>query len=109
MFLWSQNNGRSIFGVIRVLVSVLIFNKYLVELTCKILMSAELELLKEQKVVRALSALQRARSLRNTRRTIGVSGICQHISDVDGDWLENWTDTQNAPANNEADKDTVSE
>ncbi len=70
----------------------------------KILMSAKLEVLREQKVVRAAKALQRARSLRNARRTIGVSGILEHIEDVDGDWLENWTDTQNTPANNEADK-----
>ncbi len=48
--------------------------------------------------------VQRARSLRNARRTLGVSGICEHIEDVDGDWLENWTDTQNTPANDEADK-----
>jgi hypothetical protein len=65
----------------------------------KILMSAFLEVLKEQKVVRVQLALQRARSLRNTRRTIGVSGIKMHIEDVDGDWLENWTQEQNTPAN----------
>ncbi len=73
----------------------------------KILMSAKSEILREQKVVRAVKALQRARSLRNTRITIGVSGICEHIEDVDGDWLESWTDTPNTPANDEAEKDAL--
>lgn len=74
----------------------------------KILMSAKSEVLREQKVVRAAKALQRARSLRNTRRTIGVSGIIEHIEDVDGDWLENWTDTPNTLLEDEADKGALS-
>jgi hypothetical protein len=61
-------------------------------------MSAKLEVLREQKVARVAKALQKARSLRNTR------SIIEHIEDVDGDWLENWTDTQNTLANDEADK-----
>jgi hypothetical protein len=76
----------------------------------KILMSAKSEVLREQKVVRAAKALQRARSLRNTRRTIGVSGIIEHIEhieDVDGDWLENWTDTPNTLLEDEADKSAL--
>lgn len=56
-------------------------------------MSAKSEVLREQKVVRAAKALQKARSLRNTRRTIGVGGIIEHIEDVDGDWSENWTES----------------
>jgi uncharacterized damage-inducible protein DinB len=74
----------------------------------KILMSAKSEVLREQKVVRAAKALQRARSLRNTRRTIGVSGIIEHIEDVDGDWLEKWTDTPNTLLEDEADKGALS-
>lgn len=48
-------------------------------------MTARLEILKEKK-------LDRARVLRRTRRDLGVDGICQHISNVDGDWIENWSD-----------------
>jgi hypothetical protein len=73
----------------------------------KILMSGKSEVLREQRFVRASKALQRARSLRCTRRTIGIDGICQHIEDVDGDWLENWTDTENIPINDEADALTL--
>lgn len=73
----------------------------------KILMSGKSEVLREQRFVRASKALQRARSLRSTRRTNGIDGICQHIEDVDGDWLENWTDTENIPINDEADALTL--
>ena len=36
------------------------------------------------------AALERVRALRNTIKEVGVDGICQHIEDVDGDWLEKW-------------------
>ncbi len=35
-------------------------------------------------------ALQRVRALRKTRKQFGVNGIHQHITDVEGDWLEMW-------------------
>lgn len=70
-------------------------------------MSVNLDLLREQKILRALEALQRARSLRHSRGTAGVDGICQHIEDVDGDWLENWTDTEDTLVNDEIDKDDL--
>lgn len=55
-------------------------------------MTAQLEMLREKKLDRARKALERARALRRTRRDFGVDGICQHIADVDGDWIENWSD-----------------
>jgi len=36
-------------------------------------------------------ALQRARELRKARQLYGVNAIYQFVSDVDGDWLENWS------------------
>ena len=36
-------------------------------------------------------ALQRARDLRRAYRKYGVNAIYQFVSDVDGDWLENWS------------------
>ena len=55
-------------------------------------MAAQLETSREQRVARAREALQRARSLRATRRAIGVDGICQHVAGVDSNWLENWSE-----------------
>ena len=55
-------------------------------------MTAQLEILREKKIARAREALERARALRSTRRDFGVDGICQHIADVDGDWIETWLD-----------------
>ena len=71
----------------------------------KILMSTpKLEILKEQKISRARKALERARNLRRSRSAMGVNGICQHINDVDGDWLEDWTDTEEVATNIEIHK-----
>lgn len=87
--------------VINCLISVIL----LLVLIDKILMStANLELLKEQKISRARKALERARNLRLSRGAMGVNGICQHINDVDGDWLEDWTDTEDAATNIETHK-----
>lgn len=47
----------------------------------------------EEKITRAREALQRARELKRSRRAMGVDGIRQFVKDVDGDWLDNWTDT----------------
>jgi hypothetical protein len=55
-------------------------------------MSAEFEPVISENVVRLREALKRARSLRQSLRTSGVDGIYEHVEDVDGDWLENWTD-----------------
>lgn len=55
-------------------------------------MTAQLEILREKKLDRARKALERARDLRRTRRDFGIDGICHHITDVDGDWIENWSD-----------------
>ncbi|OKH33627.1 hypothetical protein FACHB389_17700 [Nostoc calcicola FACHB-389] len=56
-------------------------------------MSSQLEALKEQRISRAREALQRSRELRRSRRAMGVDGIRQFVKDVDGDWLNDWTDT----------------
>ncbi len=47
----------------------------------------------EEKITRARVALQRSRELKRSRRAMGVDGIRQFVKDVDGDWLDNWTDT----------------
>ncbi|MBD2415309.1 hypothetical protein H6H01_32275 [Nostoc calcicola FACHB-3891] len=57
------------------------------------MMSSQLEALKEQRISRAREALQRSRELRRSRRAMGVDGIRQFVKDVDGDWLNDWTDT----------------
>ncbi|WP_017652637.1 hypothetical protein [Fortiea contorta] len=44
-------------------------------------------------ISRARVALERARALRHSRRVHDVDGIRQFVKDVDGDWLDNWTDT----------------
>lgn len=55
-------------------------------------MSAEFEPVISENVARLREALKRARSLRQSLRNSGVDGIYEHVEDVDGDWLENWTD-----------------
>jgi hypothetical protein len=58
--------------------------------------------LQEEKITRAREALQRSRELKRSRRAMGVDGIRQFVKDVDGDWLDNWTDTEqeeNIPIN----------
>ncbi len=59
-------------------------------------MSNNFEATRIQNITRAKAALGRVRSLRRTRRSLGVDGICQHIKDVDGNWLENWMDEKSA-------------
>lgn len=57
----------------------------------------------EEKIARAREALQRSRELKRSRRAMGVDGIRQFVKDVDGDWLDNWTDTtqeENIPKEN---------
>lgn len=70
-------------------------------------MSVNLDIFKEQKNLRALEALQRARILRHSRRTAGVDGILRHIENVDGNWLENWTDTEDTLVNDETNKNDL--
>lgn len=41
---------------------------------------------------KAREALQRVRALRNSRRLMGVNGIHQFVSGVDGDWMNEWTE-----------------
>lgn len=45
-----------------------------------------------QRNSRAREALQSVRELRRAKKILGVNAICQFVEDVDGDWLENWTD-----------------
>jgi hypothetical protein len=61
------------------------------------MMSTRPEPSSEQRISRARDALQRARDLRISRRTRGVNGIRQFVKDVDGDWLNDWTDTTVIP------------
>ncbi|MBR8834118.1 MAG: hypothetical protein DSM106950_08770 [Stigonema ocellatum SAG 48.90 = DSM 106950] len=56
--------------------------------------SANLEAIRDQNITRAKAAIKRVRSIRRSRRSLGVDGICEHVKDVDGNWLENWTDEE---------------
>lgn len=46
----------------------------------------------EKKTSKAMQALSRARALNRSRRDFGLDGIRHHVRDVDGDWLENWSE-----------------
>ncbi|MEH2293478.1 hypothetical protein [Nostoc sp.] len=65
------------------------------------MMSYQVEIPKEQKVTRARVALESARELRRSKRLMGVDAIYQFVKDVDGEWLENWTDISDAEINAE--------
>lgn len=60
-------------------------------------MTTQTENLREQRISRARVALQRARALRSSRRSLGVDGISQHVEGVDGDWLEKWSEEEDKP------------
>ena len=66
---------------------------------CDVAMTTCLETLREKKIARAREALERARSLRRGRKEYGIDGICHHIKDVDGDWLEKWSDPSSVSQN----------
>ncbi len=55
-------------------------------------MSANIEPVISENVARAIEALERVRSLRESILAKGIDGVYDHFEDVDGDWLENWTD-----------------
>lgn len=65
-------------------------------------MPTQLEILREQKISKAREALQRVRALRKSTRIFGVDGICQHVEDVDGDWLKDWTEAEDTQVVNKA-------
>lgn len=55
-------------------------------------MTGQTKEIRKQKIDKAKEALQRARNLRENRKVFGVDGISQLVDDVDGDWLENWSE-----------------
>lgn len=65
-------------------------------------MATQIKTLEEKNIAEAREALDRARALRRSRRKFGVDGICHHVRDVDGDWLENWSDGVSISLNPEA-------
>lgn len=65
-------------------------------------MPTQLEILREQKISKAREALQRVRALRKSTRIYGVDGIRHDVEDVDGDWLKDWTDTEDTQVVNKA-------
>ena len=55
-------------------------------------MSVEQTILQESSALdSALSKLKAARKYRSDKRTYGVERVEQYVSDVEGDWLENWS------------------
>lgn len=74
---------------------------------CEVMRTTRLETLREKNIGRAREALERARSLRRARREFGTDGICHQIKDVDGDWLENWSDSSTASLKPEASESTL--
>jgi hypothetical protein len=46
--------------------------------------------IQKRAIITATQALQKIRALRNARKLSGIDGICQHVEDVEGDWLERW-------------------
>jgi len=65
-------------------------------------MTTQLKNQQEKKISKAMQALERARALNRSRRDFGVDGICRHVRDVDGDWLENWSEGVSVSLNPEA-------
>ncbi len=55
-------------------------------------MTAQTQELRKQKIDKAKETLQRARALRESRKVFGVDGISQFVDDVNGDWLEKWSE-----------------
>lgn len=55
-------------------------------------MTTQTKELRTQKIGKAKEVLQRARALRESRKVFGVDGINQLVEDVDGDWLEKWSE-----------------
>jgi hypothetical protein len=48
---------------------------------------------RSQKVESALDTLKANRKYRQDKRTHGVERVNLYIEDVEGDWLENWSDS----------------
>jgi hypothetical protein len=48
---------------------------------------------KSQKVDSALDMLRANRKYRQDKRTHGVERVKLYVEDVEGDWLENWSDS----------------
>ena len=70
-------------------------------------MSANSEPVISENVARAIEALQRVRSLRESILAKGIDGIYDHFEDIDGDWLENWTEDAEDIVVDEATSNTV--
>ncbi|NBD18177.1 MAG: hypothetical protein GVY04_19170 [Cyanobacteria bacterium] len=55
-------------------------------------MSVEQTILQETSALdSALSKLKAARKYRRDKRTYGAERVEHYVSDVEGDWLENWS------------------
>lgn len=55
-------------------------------------MNNQKKTLHKQIVGKEKQAIHRARALRESRKVFGVDGITQLVDDVDGDWLEKWSE-----------------
>lgn len=71
-------------------------------MTCEVIVTTQQETLREKNISRAREALERARALRRARREFGVDGITRYIENVDGEWLEDWSDSNSMPLNPKA-------
>lgn len=48
---------------------------------------------RSQKVDSALNTLRANRKYRQDKRTYGVERVRLYVEDVEGDWLDNWSDS----------------
>lgn len=66
------------------------------------MMSYQVEIPKEQRITRAREALESVRELRRAKKRLGVDAIYEFVKDIDGNWLENWTDTSDGEVTTES-------
>ena len=71
-------------------------------------MTTCLETFRDKNIGRAREALERVRSLRRARQEFGTDGISRYVKDIDGDWLENWSESSSVSLNCEASESNTS-
>jgi hypothetical protein len=55
-------------------------------------MNLEQAILSQKKVDRALETLRANRRYQQDKLTLGLDRVEQYVEDIEGDWLDDWTD-----------------